>query len=171
MDDHQTNLIVSALLRQGDHILLVQQQGLHDPSPTWALPGGVAKPGELLTEALARELREETGLEVNAWGGLIYIAQVDEPAGRTQSLAFVFEVVRWNGQLRSSDPDNLILDIRFLPIPEALQKLEALPWRAMREPVIAYLSREVGKGHVWQYRVESESVFMLSMATSSDPPK
>lgn len=166
MDNHETYLIVAALLRQGEKVLLVQQQGPHDPSPTWALPGGVVKSGELLSEALARELNEETGLEVVAWGGLIYLAQVDQPASGKQSLVFVFEVTRWKGQLRSTDPDSLIFNVRFLPISEALQKLEALPWQTMREPIVAYLKGEVEGGRVWQYRVESEAVFMISMATA-----
>ena len=58
--------IVSALVRLGDEVLLVKQQGPEDLEAHWALPGGVAEPGELLVEALVREVREETGLQVLA---------------------------------------------------------------------------------------------------------
>ena len=53
-------------MRLGDEVLLVKQQGPEDLEAHWALPGGVAEPGALLVEALVREVREETGLQVLA---------------------------------------------------------------------------------------------------------
>ncbi len=64
----QTFHIAVALIRQDDAVLLVQQQGPHDAASSWALPGGVAEHGELCTEALVREVREETGLEIQQIG-------------------------------------------------------------------------------------------------------
>ena len=60
---------VSAVVVDGDDLLLVQRskapyEGL------WALPGGHVEPGELLVEAVTRELFEETGIE-GACGELI----------------------------------------------------------------------------------------------------
>lgn len=45
------------------HIVLVRR-GQAPLSGTWSLPGGVLELGEALTEAVVREVREETGLEV-----------------------------------------------------------------------------------------------------------
>jgi ADP-ribose pyrophosphatase YjhB (NUDIX family) len=75
-DNH---VIVAGVVRQGNEILLVQQQGPHDLAPFWALPDGRVEVGELLSEALVREVREETGLEVLEMGRLLYAAQHDSP--------------------------------------------------------------------------------------------
>ncbi len=58
------HLIVSALLRREVRVLLVREQGPDDPEACWMLPGGRVEAGESLLEALGRELREETGLEL-----------------------------------------------------------------------------------------------------------
>jgi 8-oxo-dGTP diphosphatase len=122
------------LIRQGDEILLVQQQSPYDPAPFWALPGGRVEAGELLHEALAREMREETGLEVVRLGHLLYVTQHHSPMGfdwaaqeipgaNTQATAFIFEISEWRGDLLPDDPDAFIIDARFLPLANAITYL------------------------------------------------
>ena len=149
-------LIVAGVLRQGNQVLLVRQRRRGDPSDAWELPGGVVEDGELLTEALAREIREETGLKALAIGPLAYSVQLDDAAGEFQLLVFIFEVGEWEGTICTADPDGLILEANFLPLPEAIGRLRSLPWQSMREPVVAYLSGEAGPGSVWLYRRQPE---------------
>ena len=52
---------VGALIIEADSILLVQRA--REPlKGWWSLPGGVLEPGELLRDAVCREVQEETGL-------------------------------------------------------------------------------------------------------------
>lgn len=160
--------IVAALIRQGDDVLLVRQQGSSDPTASWALPGGGGEPGELLTEALAREVREETGLTVRNPGRLIYVAQLDNPPEGYQSTTFVFEIGAWEGEPRVSDPDGLVQAARFMPVAEAVARLERLPWRVMREPIVAHLRGDVAPGAMWFYRHADGEDRMVTLLAHGD---
>lgn len=150
------NRIVAGILKQGDRVLLVQQQGQGDSAPTWAFPGGLVEDGELLYQALQREILEETGLEVEQVANLAYLTQMDNPLESTRSFAFIFEVAGWSGLIQTNDPDQVVLRAAFMPLAEAIQLLQALPWRAMREPAVAFLDGSAPTGAVWFYRLRAD---------------
>lgn len=67
-------LAVSVELRNGSRVLLVRRSRA-PLAAFWSFPGGVVEIGERLHEAAAREVREETGLEIEV-GDLINRAEI-----------------------------------------------------------------------------------------------
>lgn len=53
---------VGAIVVDGDDLLLVRR-GRGPAAGEWSVPGGRVEPGEMLVEAVVREVAEETGLE------------------------------------------------------------------------------------------------------------
>lgn len=56
---------MGAIITDGAGRLLLIQRGHPPGQGLWSLPGGRKEPGESDAEALVREVREETGLEVS----------------------------------------------------------------------------------------------------------
>ena len=141
------------LLRHEDSLVLVQQQGDIALPPYWVLPGGLVEAGELIVDALVREVQEEAGARVTALGPLVCLSQIDRPEHALQTVAFIFEVATWEGSLQSDDPDDEILSVALVPIAEAIRRLEANGgWPGIQEPMLAYLRGETEAGGVWFYR-------------------
>ena len=76
MSPRPAHQVAAAIIRRGDEIALVLQ-GAPGEEPFWGLPGGVVEHDELVPEGLAREVLEETGLEISLPARLGYIRQID----------------------------------------------------------------------------------------------
>lgn len=57
-------IVVAAVCIEGDRVLLTQRPSGTHLAGAWEFPGGKLEPGEAPEEALAREMREECGVEV-----------------------------------------------------------------------------------------------------------
>lgn len=67
-------LTVGAIVVNQGRLLMIKRG--HEPhTGLWSIPGGRVEPGEYLADAVAREVKEETGLDVEV-GGLLGILEV-----------------------------------------------------------------------------------------------
>ncbi|MBF6336829.1 NUDIX domain-containing protein [Nocardia abscessus] len=64
--DEVQQLVVGAVVHHGGKVLLLQRSADDFMGGIWELPSGKVDPGEAIDQALIREVKEETGLEVTA---------------------------------------------------------------------------------------------------------
>ena len=149
--------IAAAILRDRDQVLMVRQQYIDAPgSYFWTFPAGKLEAGETFLQGVVREIREETGLTVTAPVGLIHTCEYSHAIEQTSCLVAMYEFTEFTGVLGPQDPDNEVLEAKFLPLAEARAHIEALPWRVIREPGLRYFEdREAGPAMHWQFVAET----------------
>lgn len=103
---------VTGIVIEDDRILLLNQSA--DGQRDWSLPGGKLEDGETLAEALTRELKEETGLDIEP-GRLLYVCD-HLPA---QIVHMTFEARRTGGtigDIAAGADTTPIHGVEFVPV-------------------------------------------------------
>ena len=148
--------VAGALIEQ-DGLLLLVANRRRGGSLEWTPPGGVIDAGETSQGALAREVREETGLIVESWSSMIYEVSVDFPERGMPLGVEVFMADSWHGAMVFADPDGIVEEGRFVDPEEGSALLRSAP-RWVNEPVCAWLAGETRPGMHFDY-----------LATGTDP--
>lgn len=118
---HMENVMqvrVTGILIEGEKVLLVKQKVA---SRNWSLPGGRVENGETLEEAMSREMREETGLEVKI-KKLLYVCDKPDASPSLLHITFLLEKIEGEITLPSNEFDhNPIHDVQMVPIKDLSQ--------------------------------------------------
>ena len=142
-------LRVAALVIRDERVLLVRH--VKDGETRWLLPGGGVDRGETLADALRRELREETGLQV-APGPLVSFEEAVSPDGARHVVQLVFRAEILSGEARATGDDARVAEAVFVPVAE----LPALCLHLCGAERLANLTREQespgipGAGNLWK---------------------
>ena len=134
------------ILDDMNRMLMVRQ--CHQGKDIWMVPGGAVEEGENSIEAAVREVKEETGLDVES-GNLIW--HVEEVSGRGQRFVNFFLGRIKGGKLSlGEDPelgreDQVLREVRFMTREELDEIQTIYPeylkdefWRFLREDYLGY---------------------------------
>ncbi len=122
---------VVAFIEQGNQILLIKR-GVNPGRGKWALPAGYVDYGEAPDEALLREVKEETGLDIDITG-LINVTGGSSADGASIVLTYSAKVT--NGIARAHDD---AVDVMWLSPEDVLPQLA---FESTREAITRWRQR------------------------------
>lgn len=127
--------VAAAILDHGRIVLVEHDRG---GVRYLLLPGGGVEAGESLTEALEREVLEETGLLIRV-DRLLFVNDTIAPDGRRHVVNVTFAATAVGGQIAERPDDAGITSVRLIS-PAALSGLD------LRPPIGAELARAADHG-------------------------
>lgn len=109
-------LTVDAVVTKDDSIVLIKRK--NDPfKGKWALPGGFVEYGETIENAVLREAKEETGLDVGIEKLLgVYSDPNRDPRGHTVSVCFLCRIV--GGALKADTDSADVREFKLSELPD-----------------------------------------------------
>jgi 8-oxo-dGTP diphosphatase len=115
-------VVAAALTNQVGEILLQRRPEGRQMAGLWEFPGGKVDEGESPESALARELKEELGIDV-APKNLVPFAFASEPLEGRNLLLLLYRCRIWQGEPQPLDASEIRWlmpsDMRSLPMPPA----------------------------------------------------
>lgn len=118
MTKYDFNIRVTGILIEDEKILLVKQKV--SDKRNWSLPGGKLEQGETIEQGIIREMKEETGLDVEIIR-LLYLCDVSASNNTLLHISFLLKRVAGNIELPTNEfESNPIYDVEFIPISDLL---------------------------------------------------
>jgi ADP-ribose pyrophosphatase YjhB (NUDIX family) len=139
------HLATGLAIRDG-RVLLVASRYPNHAQPLWNLPGGRQRPGELLEETVAREVLEETGLQVDV-EGLAYVSESYDRDVHYLNATFIVVLTSrsYGGACpepsgRARDDTDHVVATQWVRIDDLAERIVV---GVVREPLLAYLRGEL----------------------------
>lgn len=105
------------LEQDGKYLMLLRVKKKHDPNEgKWIGVGGKLEPGESPEDCLVREVREETGLELDEWqyrGEVFFSAQ-----GWEEEIMYLYTATKFHGKMIEDCPEGVLKWVPFEEIPK-----------------------------------------------------
>lgn len=131
--DQSIAIGVGAVIFRDDEVLIIKR-GKAPFLGQWSIPGGGLEFGEKVTDAVIREVREETGLEVKLIGLLDVFDAISEPGQDQPEDDFVTHtvIIDYVGEWVSGEPvaGDDAAEAEFVSIDEAVSRLS---WDVTRQ--------------------------------------
>lgn len=124
--------LASGLAVRDGRVLLVASAYRSHAQPLWNLPGGRVAPGELLRDAVVREVREETGLSATV-DQLAYISESYDGARHIENATFAIDV---GGALALPQSGDHVVAAEWVPIDRLAERIAVA---VVRDPLVQYL--------------------------------
>ncbi len=123
MTQRFVKIFVSVAIRDGANVLLVQESK-QDSIGLWNLPGGHLEYGETLQAGAAREVKEETGLDVSISGliGAYSSIRLEDEEVASHSIRVIFSSQYEGGEPFAGDQ---ISTVRWATLDELMQTPDA----------------------------------------------
>ncbi|MCH7229361.1 NUDIX hydrolase [Glycomyces sp. L485] len=156
-------LLTAAVIWSEGRVLLVQERGDAGGPERWGLPGGQVESGELVIDALVREVAEETGLRVRDVGPLAFVTQHRTHRHPGTALVLTHEVLEFDGELAPRDPDDQIMVAEFLSREMAVERVRAFGSGPQVDPLVDYLMTgpQAAGAKSWFWHMDREGPFSV----------
>jgi ADP-ribose pyrophosphatase YjhB (NUDIX family) len=124
-------LATGLAIRDG-RVLLVASSYRSHVQPLWNLPGGRVASGELLRDAVVREVSEETGLGASI-SELAYVSESYDGAQHVFNATFSIDVT---GSIAPPAGDDHVVAVEWVPIDRLAERISIA---VVRDPLVQYL--------------------------------
>ncbi|MBW6440808.1 NUDIX hydrolase [Patescibacteria group bacterium] len=150
--------IISSGLIYNDknQILLAQHTPEFGEGHYWYIPGGTANKGENAIDALRREIKEETNIDISIIGKLVYVVKHTNYKRAWYSDIYVYKIKDWSGDIKINDPDGDTVKLKWFDAKQAIIAIKKVPFQVMSEPLIYYLEGKKPKKE-WSYTEHIDS--------------
>ena len=123
-EEHEHIVVITGIVKYKDKILLLKRNSKMEMHPNrWSFPGGKVIAGETVLEALKREIKEETNLEILDAKRYISDYTFTRPSGKN-TIGFCFLV--------NSNTNNVKLSKEFTEFawisPEEIENYNIIPY-------------------------------------------
>lgn len=115
------------VVNKENKVLVMKRAECNDYKPlTWDIPGGTVEVGETVEEALIRELKEETGIEIKPLHPIYAYSNLSQlPKRQTVQLVYACEYKGGNVILNPEEHE----EYKWIDYPE-IRNLECIPFLA-----------------------------------------